>query len=412
MNGLTPFAAGVRACRLGRYAEAIEILSDLAGRKDLPGRLARYYTGISHRAIGIEHMRDGRFAEAGQHFRQAAVMIGKRADLAEYLLVVYARTGEHERCVDEAEVLAQAHADDPTARVRLAQAQWRSGRRPLAIMTLTAALRELGDHAQVHLNLGLLYAADEDYELARDHLERAVECDCTSAKGYYYLGLCEAAEGRFDEALKAHQRACCLAPRDLMYAYQLSVAAAAAAETGSEVTVTFPEHAPQQSSSQIRQLAEYIAAEPDFVKASLALPPCEEEEEFFGVLASVLRTAVACHGDYADLHHLAGRALARLGEYYPARAHARRAVEINPRYADALLHLAELEAQAGDEAAAMRHLNRAVDCGADWPDVHARLGDLARQAGDRDSARSHYRRALELNSDYEHAASRLASLAA
>lgn len=412
MSGLTPFAAGMRACRLGRYAEAIKILSALTDRKDLPGRLARYYTGISHRAIGIEHMRAGRFAAAGRHLRQAAVMIGKRADLAEYLLVVYARTGEHERCVGEADVLAGAHADDPTARIRLAQAQWRSGRRPVAIMTLTAALRELGDHAQLHLNLGLLQASGGDYELARTHLGRAVECDCTSAKGYYYLGLCEAARGQFGEALKAHQRACCLAPRDLMYAYQLSMAAAAAAEAGGEVTVAFPEFAPQASSSQIRQLAEYVAGEPDFVEAFLALPPCDAEEELFGVVASVLRTAVAYHPDYADLHHLASRALARLGEYYPARAHARRAVEINPRYANALVHLAELEAQAGDQAASMRHLRRAVDCGADWPDVHARLGDLARQAGDADRAGRHYRRALELNGEYQHAARRLASLAA
>ena len=409
---MNSFAEGMRAYRSGEYPEAVEALLPLAARKNLVGRLARYYSALSHRAMGLEHLRAGRFSQAGGCFHQAIALIGNRADLAEYLLVVYARTGEYERCAAEAEVAARSRLGDREAQVRLAQAQWRSGRRPMAIMTLTQALRRLGDSAEVHLNLGLFFAAEENFDSARQHFARAVECDCSSARAYRHLGLAEAAREDFPAAARAFQRAWTLAPEDLMVAYQLSLAADASASAGRPVTVVPPEVKCTPKDSVIGQLAEYAAAEPDFVEAVLALPPSDADEELFGVIVSVLRTALAYHPDYADLHYLAALALMRLGDARAAEIHARKAVGINPRYVRALVQLAELLARRGAASEAVDHLENAVQAGADWPDVHARLGDLMKAAGMVASAGRHYRRALELNAQYQHAAEGLASLAA
>ncbi len=412
MSDLASFTEGLRAYRQGLYAEAVSTLAALTEHKGLPGRLSRYYTAKCHRAMGIDHLRAGRYLQAGEQLRRASALIGKRADLAEYLQVVYARTGEYERCASEAEAVARARPDSEEAHIRLAQAQWRSGRRPMAIMTLTHALRKHGDHPRLHMDLGLFYASEDDYDRAREHFRKAVECDCNSADGYHYLGLAESACGSFDKAVKAFQRACTLEPQDLMYAYQLCLAAQASAEAGRPVTVALPEEGPSPNHSEIRQLAEYVAGEPDFVEAFLALPPSDVDEELFGVLVSVLRTALAHHPTYADLHYLTSRSLTRMNQLGGALQHARRAVEINPRYAKALLHLAELMVEAGEADDPIDLLRRAIDNGADWPDAHARLGDAYRRAGDVRQARRHYRRALELNDKYDIAARRLASLAA
>ncbi len=412
MTRPTCFAEGIRAYRAGQYARAIRALRPLAERKDLPGRLARHYSALSHRALGLEHLAGRRFAAAAEHFRGAMDLVGQRADLAEYLLASYAATGEHERCAIAGEALVESRPAAVAPRVYLAQAQWRSGHRAAAYMTLTQALRRLGDHAELHLNLGVLYAAEEKYEPARHHLAQAIECDSTCARAHRYLGLVEVARGQHGDAARALQRAWALDPGDLLVAYQLSLAAAAAAGAGRSVTVALPGRPRPPADSQIRQLAEYAAGDPAFVQAFLDLPPSQADEELLGVLLAVLRTALSAHPGYADLHYYTAVALRRAGDAASARNHLRRALRINPDYARALLELGALCASTGDRQRAVAYLRRAVGAGADWPDVHLRLGDLLAADGQVDSARGHYEKALGLNGRYAPAAERLASLAA
>lgn len=412
MSHLNLFRDGMGAYRAGDYDAAVKALGPLAERDDVPGRMARYYCAMAHRSMGIEDIAAGRFDQAADHLRQAVALIGNRAELAEYLLLAYAGAGRYDRCAVEADVLCRTRPDDAGARVCLAQLQWRSGRREEAVMTLTRALRELGDIAELHLNLGLFHAAEEKFEPARRHLARAVECDCTSLPALRYLGLLESARGDFREAVRAFQRALALDPGDLLITYRLCLVAEAASPAGRPVIVSLPEPAACRCSSEIRRLAEFVVTETDFVEAFLALPASDMDEQLFGVLLSVLRAALAMHDDYADVHYLAAAVLLRLGDLQAARRHAERALGINPRYVKAMLLVADLDARCGLAAQAAASLQQAVAAGADWPDVHARLGDLLKENGKPALARHHYGRALQLNRGYTRAAEALASLAA
>jgi len=409
---MTAFSEGMQAYRDRDYPAAAETLAPVAERSDLPGRLARYYCAMSHRAIGLGFVEAGRLTEAAWHLRRTVSLIGNQADLAEYLRVIYARQGRREPCVGEAEYLAEAAPDDARAQVRLAQAQWHSGRRAPAIMTLDQALRRIGDRADLHLNLGLFHAAEADYDAAWRHLSRAVECDGTSVKAYRYLGLTACARGAFHDAVGAFQWACDLAPRDVLLTYYLCQSAAASAQAGRPVAVTLPASAAAPSESALDELAEYAAGEPDFVEAFLALPPAAGDAELFGVIAAVVRRALSRRGDTALLHYQASAVLARAGEPDAAADHAGRAVKIDPRFAKAWIQLADANALRGDTVEAAANLNRAVAAGADWPDVHARLAELLAEAGQPDRAERHYRRALQLNGRYRRAADGLRALAA
>lgn len=414
------FTEGMRAYRRGDYSAAVEALGALSDQGDLLGKLARYYCAMGYRAMGVECLKAGEFSAAAGHLRQAIALIGNKAELVEYLLAVYAKTAQYDRYADSAEVLSKLNRDDVSARVRLAQAQWHTGRRPLAIMTLSRALRELGDKAELHLNLGLFYAAKEEFDPAAEHFRRAVECDCTSVSAHRCLGLLESARGKFTLAAHAFQRACTLSPQDLMLIYQLCLAADAAAKTNHPMMLTMPEFNQYKTNADIsdervrpmRQLAEYAAAEPDFVETFLALPPSDADENLFGVILSVLQTAITYHADYADLHYYAGISSARLGMFDQARRYAAAAVRINPRYTRALIHLSEMDARLGDVDEAIANLQRAVLVGADFPDIHARLGDLMKQRGMDAPARKHYSRALELKPHYRRASDGIDSLAA
>ena len=412
MSKLNAFVEGMRAYHAGDYEQAIGLFGKVMQRRGLPARMGRYYCGMAHRALGIELVSTRQYADAREHLRQAVRLIGHRADLAEYMLTVYAGLGDFDRCASQGQVLSAAHPDEAFPRISTAQAQWRAGRREEAVMTLTHALRELGDDASLHINLGLFYSNQDKLDAACHHFQEASQCDCSSVAAYRCLGLVESARGEFEAAVRAFQRALALDPNDLMLMYQLFLAADATSATGGAVVLAIPEPVRCDSPSQINRLAEYVVSEPDFVQAFLDMPASDADEELFGVLLSVLHAALAAHGNYADLHYFLATTLSRMDRPEAARGHLLHAIEINPTYRKALTALAELEADRGAVAQAVSYLQRAIACGADYPDVHARMGELLVRLGMTSLAREHFTRALRINSGFDRAAQGLAASAA
>ena len=406
------YTEGMSLYRRGQYGEAAELLTRMTDREDLVGKLARFYAGMSHRAVGLDAMRDGRFDLAERHLRQAVETLGRDARLIAYLSGICARTHRYEACAAE---LEHACADDEggaSAYRKLAQAQWRAGQRQQAYMTLAAGLRRDEDHPALRMQTGLFHAADERFDEARKCLESVVQADCGNPDAHYYLALTAAAEGDVRTAAYALQRAFDLRPSDLLLALQLALAAKACAEAGSPMVLRLPEPTPPPAASEMRHLANYITAEGDFIEAFVSLPESASDGELFGMLAGVADMALAEHPDYADLHYYRARICRRLGDADGAERHVREAVRINRNYVQALLLLMEIEADTGRREEALGHLRRAIECGADWPDVHCLAGEWMIGFARPQEARQHLQRALQLKSTYPRAERALASLAA
>jgi len=391
------YREGLKLYCSGRAREAIDLLGELRDRGDLAGRLSRYYEGLSHRSLGIDALQAGRFAEAETQFRAAVKCIGRRADLTEYLCGIYARGGHFERCANELDKSVAQDGQCAETWRRLAQAQWQAGRREEALMTLGRAVRRLGERGVLLMQLGLFHAAEERFAEAADCLARAARADCSDML----------------QAVRSFQRAWELRPGDTAVALQLAIAARAADESGHGVVVRPPQNLQSPvADSHIRQLAAYVRSEPDFIDAFLALPTSTVDEELFRLLVHVLQTALVEHPDYADLHHRASEVMLRLGTTEPAMHHARRAVEINPRYVHALVHLSGLCNRMGRHAEAVANVELAIRYGADWPDVHCLAGDLLSSGATPALARKHFIRAIELKAGYPRARQGLAALAA
>lgn len=129
----------------------------------------------------------------------------------------------------------------------------------------------------------------------------------------------------------------------------------------------------------------------------------------YAAAVAELREAARRAPQFADVHHLLGVCLALIGRPDEALEAFDRAVEINPRYVEALLNraitLQEVgryeEAHASFEAASEADVEEAVGR---YPSVlatqlahgHARLAELYRQAGATDEVVTHLRRAVEL----------------
>ena len=404
------YQRGMDLLRRRCFEQAARELASLWRRSDLVGRLSRYYSAVAHKEAGLEALNQGRNTAAEQHLRKAMSLAGGSGELVDYLCGLYARTGMAGDCVQTTEQALREDSTDVQRWCQHAQAQWQAGQRTRAYMTLSQGLREVGNHARLHLQTGLFHAAEGRFELARTSLEQAVSLDQADAKGHYYLGLTLAALRQAPAALGALQRACELAPGDLAALHQLALTARLSG-VGVVLRPVDGSHC-RENISQARQLARYVTREGDFADAFLHLPASDVDAELFGLLEQVLRIALAEHEDYADLHCHLSRVLARLGRTHEAIPHARRALAINPNYRLVQLHLGRLLLEAGQHAAGLEHLRRVLELGGEWPDVHTLVASALAREGNLTEARTHLGRALELKPHYEPAALALARLAA
>ncbi len=411
-GGIRQYTLGINLYRRGQYEKAIKELEPLTACKDVLGRVARYYYAMSHRKLGIDSLESGRFNNAETHIRAAVEAVGNKADLPSYMAAVYARTRRMDRCADEIEKIIESGGDGASARRKLAQAQWNAGRRTEAYMTLTSAISRFAETGELHMQMGLFYAAEERFDEARREMETAAQVDCTNADCHYYLGLIAQAQQDLRTAVRSYQRSFDLRPDDLRVCYHLALAAKAASQRGEHFMLRVPEQTRAANGSHMYQLAGYVTSDPDFIEAFLILPPSEADSELFGLLAGVLEVAISEHPDYADLHFHCSRTFNRLGQADAALRHARRAVQINPNYVQALIYLGKLYSKAGKTDEAIDCLERAILNGGDWPDVHCLAGELLGQCNRVVDARKHLGRALQLNSGYTRAADALESLAA
>jgi tetratricopeptide (TPR) repeat protein len=361
--------------RQGCYAEVIDTLHGMMDRQDVLGEMARFYVGMSHRALGLSAMKISDYGGAEKHFRAAAGRIGADADISRHLAGIFAKTQRPVLCTEQ---MRHITGDNQTLGdiCRLARAQWQAGERVSARLGLRRALKGFPRNSTIYRQLGLFAASQDDYRRARRYLKRAVRFDCTNWRAWRHLGLVCLVDQDIPAAVRAFQRAFDLQPNNLELAWRLSQAAHAGQQNGYGVLLHLPEAPLPESDSPIRQLAMYMVRESDYLQACLNPMTAPTEPRYYDMLQDVLTVAVGMYSGYADIHLAAGRVAERRGEVARAQEHARRAIEINPKYIDALVFLAKCHAQADEVEEGIMRYRQAISAGGNWADIHHDLSAL------------------------------------
>jgi tetratricopeptide (TPR) repeat protein len=130
-------------------------------------------------------------------------------------------------------------------------------------------------------------------------------------------------------------------------------------------------------------------------------------QDYYGTV-HLLEEIVAGGRAFADVHHLLGVSLSLLGQRERALTEFSRALELNPRYLEALIHQGLVLYEMGRDAEAEDSFRRAsaslspssnglpAPIAARLANQHAELAEAYAEAGSLDRAVEQYQRALEL----------------
>lgn len=135
-------------------------------------------------------------------------------------------------------------------------------------------------------------------------------------------------------------------------------------------------------------------------------------QDYYGAIY-LLEEIVAGGRAFADVHHLIGVSLSLLGRHQEALAQFGRALELNPRYLEALIHQGLVLSELGRTRESEDSFRRAADSvappsaglpapvAAKLANQHAELADAYAEAGALGRAIEEYARALELGPGFQ-----------
>ncbi len=212
--------------------------------------------------------------------------------------------------------------DDPLRAVRV-EAAWALrasvDTNSAAGLALVTYLRHNADQPTGALQLGVFHLDRGDLAGALGYFQRAVKWDTNSAPLREALGVALSLAGEKDRAIEELQAACRLAPREAEYQFKLGLALNEAGNLEAACAA----------------LAEAVKLEPQFARAWYNLGLAYNAAGKTGPALESLVRAESLDASSPQVPYARATILARLGRLAEARAAARRALEIQPDYAEA-----------------------------------------------------------------------------
>ncbi|WP_269611098.1 tetratricopeptide repeat protein [Prochlorococcus marinus] len=117
----------------------------------------------------------------------------------------------------------------------------------------------------------------------------------------------------------------------------------------------------------------------------------------------VTRKAIELNPDFADLHSNLGIILRDLGKLEEAELSTRKAIELNPDFTNAYANLGEILSNLGNLKEAELSTRKAIEIKPDSAMAHSNLGIILQDLGKSEEAELSTRKAIEIKSDYAEA---------
>lgn len=261
----------------------------------------------------FEAHQDGRLAEARQRYEAILAAEPRQFDALHLLGVVLGQQGQVREGIQRVRSALRLQPRSADALVNLGELLRRNDDREPAVRAFAAALRE-GPRYDAHMNLGLLYLANEQYVEAASHFGSACGLKPDQADVWNNLGLAWQAQGQLADALFAFERVRSLKPGDVN----------ALVNTGNVLLEK------REITEAIQYYRDALKADGDCVTALYGLARAQATAGDEAAIATMQR-AVTLAPDRPDLHHYLGYCFRLWGQFDEAFRSYRVAVQLPSR---------------------------------------------------------------------------------
>ena len=258
----------------------------------------------------------------------------------------------------------------------------------VAVMALAVLFPGLcrAQTAETYRKQAIEYSKEKSWDQAIANYREALKLEPNDAVTHYDLALALKYSGTPAQAVLEFQSALKLKPKWAEAHYGLGA-------------TYFDLHDP---ASAIKELKTAEALQPGNVEANRLLARIYSKQNDAQDAVRELRGALAAKPS-AELYVELGLAEAQLGNSEAAAREFRRALQLDPRYANAHMILGVILRRQGDHAGALAQFRKAAELAPDDPEAQFNLGKELKADGDKTGAIAAFRRAIELKPDYEQA---------
>jgi len=348
------------------YRSGVAALS----RNDLNGALADFERVVrlapsaepGHSALGAVLVRLGRRTEGIRELEKALAIQPNDSSAQLNLTLAYEQNGQAAKAIPwfaklDAASRAEKHVLPPAVLASYARALAATQQFSAAVTKLKEAIEADPENAELHDELGSVYAQHKDWSNAGQAFTAAIQLNPDFAMAHMHLGITLQAEqqpGAMDELTKAYQ----LAPQNAVIAMQMGQALTSAGQDEQAIPVF--EHA--------------LELEPNLNAAAYQLGLALQRMNKVQDAIPLLQKAAAGDPKNAEILTNLGMALCQAQQAKSAVPILQRAVELRPGNATAHQDLAAAYIQLNQLDDAVRQLREALKLSPNVPQLHYNLG--------------------------------------
>jgi len=372
------------------------------------------------RWVAMLHTSQGRIDNAIEAYERLLEQDPTNRFVLSTLADLYVLQGELAKAAELYDRLIREHGASSQLHFNLGVLYGRLGQFALAIEELSRALELAPDSVEVRVALALMYEMNQQPEHAAAHYEEAIRVDPLNPRLYHHAARVAANLNRRKEAVQLYQTLLDLAPNDLEAIIGL-------------VRLWMLDKQYAHAQQLVAQKLQTLRYPPELY---LILGFLYREANVPHEALRSFERAVVLQDTSAQAHFHLGAQLERLHREHEARQELRRAIKLDPNYADALNYLGYMDAedgtnldearalieralaldpdngayvdslgwayyQLGDLEEAIRLLERAAQLLDTDPIIFDHLGDVHFKRGDIENAKAAWEKALELDSSLE-----------